>query len=244
MVAAQSSSSPVRIMRIQRPSHATIVAYLALFAALGGSSYAAVDRSGSASDTVTLCSAKSTGAVSLADGGHCSSDQRKVVVSKSSGPATPGLQGVPGDSGAAGGAGPAGAAGTAGTAGAPGATGPTGATGTPDTSDFYTQSQSNSRYAPLADFGSPVAAIQGTSTDSSCVVGEIKLSAGTFPNYWMLANGQALSTTTYSGLYAAIGYNYGGSGATFDLPNLSAVDPKGTGSAGVKYYICSDGSFP
>jgi microcystin-dependent protein len=60
----------------------------------------------------------------------------------------------------------------------------------------------------------------------------------------MLANGEPLSTTTYAGLWDAIGYEYGGSGSTFDLPNLSAADPKGAGSAGVNYYICVGGIFP
>ncbi len=50
-------------------------------------------------------------------------------------------------------AGPRGAAGAPGTAGAPGPAGPTGATGTPDTSNFYTKSQSDGRYAPLGAAG-------------------------------------------------------------------------------------------
>jgi microcystin-dependent protein len=40
------------------------------------------------------------------------------------------------------------------------------------------------------------------------------------PAGWLLCHGQSLSTTTYADLFAAIGYTYGGSGASFDLPDL------------------------
>lgn len=37
---------------------------------------------------------------------------------------------------------------------------------------------------------------------------------------WGLCNGQGLSTATYEDLFALIGYHYGGSGGTFNLPNM------------------------
>jgi microcystin-dependent protein len=39
------------------------------------------------------------------------------------------------------------------------------------------------------------------------------------PDKWLFCQGQSLSTTTYSALFTAIGYTYGGSGATFNLPD-------------------------
>ena len=39
------------------------------------------------------------------------------------------------------------------------------------------------------------------------------------PSKWLLCQGQSLSTTTYSALFTAIGYTYGGSGASFTLPD-------------------------
>jgi hypothetical protein len=57
------------------------------------------------------------------------------------------LRGKRGRSGAAG------ADGTNGTAGPTGPTGPTGATGVPDTSNFYTKSESDSRFAPVSYTG-------------------------------------------------------------------------------------------
>jgi microcystin-dependent protein len=42
----------------------------------------------------------------------------------------------------------------------------------------------------------------------------------TSPAGWLLCQGQSLSTTTYAALFAAIGYLYGGSGATFNVPDL------------------------
>lgn len=40
------------------------------------------------------------------------------------------------------------------------------------------------------------------------------------PSYGLVPNGAALSTTTYAKLFAKYGYKYGGSGGTFNLPNL------------------------
>jgi len=42
-----------------------------------------------------------------------------------------------------------------------------------------------------------------------------------FPTGWAVCNGGALSTTTYASLFAILGYTYGGSGGSFNLPNLS-----------------------
>jgi microcystin-dependent protein len=38
---------------------------------------------------------------------------------------------------------------------------------------------------------------------------------------YLVPSGQAISTSTYSGLFSAYGYTFGGSGSTFRLPNLS-----------------------
>lgn len=42
----------------------------------------------------------------------------------------------------------------------------------------------------------------------------------TAPTGWLLCYGQSLSTTTYADLFGAIGYTYGGSGSSFNLPDL------------------------
>lgn len=39
--------------------------------------------------------------------------------------------------------------------------------------------------------------------------------------YYMECDGRSLSTTTYSALYSVIGYSFGGSGGTFNIPNLT-----------------------
>lgn len=48
--------------------------------------------------------------------------------------------------------------------------------------------------------------------------------SGTLPPYlageWLFCDGSSLSTTTYAGLFQALGYTYGGSGANFSLPDL------------------------
>jgi len=43
---------------------------------------------------------------------------------------------------------------------------------------------------------------------------------GSIPSESLLCNGQAVSTTTYADLFAIIGYTYGGSGSTFNVPDL------------------------
>jgi microcystin-dependent protein len=50
------------------------------------------------------------------------------------------------------------------------------------------------------------------------------------PANWLICNGQSLNTTTYAALFAVLGYAYGGSGANFNLPNLSDRFPIGVGA--------------
>jgi microcystin-dependent protein len=48
----------------------------------------------------------------------------------------------------------------------------------------------------------------------------ITVASSTAPAGHLKANGASLSTTTYAELFAAIGYTFGGSGASFTLPDL------------------------
>ena len=52
---------------------------------------------------------------------------------------------------------------------------------------------------------------------------------GTMPPLWVAADGSALSTTAYPDLFAAIGYTWGGSGGTFNLPDLRSATIVGAG---------------
>ena len=59
----------------------------------------------------------------------------------------------------------------------------------------------------------------------------------TAPFGWLMCDGSSVSTTTYSVLFAAIGYAYGGAGASFNLPDYRGRfarynDNMGTGAAG------------
>lgn len=61
--------------------------------------------------------------------------------------------------------------------------------------------------------------------------GEITMFAGSSaPTGWLICDGSAKDTTTYADLFAVIGYTYGGSGATFNLPNLQGNIPVGLDS--------------
>ena len=48
----------------------------------------------------------------------------------------------------------------------------------------------------------------------------ITIAASTAPAGFLKANGASLSTTTYASLFSTIGYTFGGSGASFTLPDL------------------------
>jgi microcystin-dependent protein len=47
------------------------------------------------------------------------------------------------------------------------------------------------------------------------------------PSGWLFCDGSAKSTATYPDLFAAIGYTYGGAGASFNLPNLNGQFVRG-----------------
>jgi hypothetical protein len=109
-----------------RPSPATIISLVALFVALGGTSYAAI----------ALAPRNSVGSAQVINGSLVKKDlSRKTVAALKGNRGRAGVQGAQGPAGAAGTvgaagpAGPTGAAGATGPAGAAGATGPVGATG-------------------------------------------------------------------------------------------------------------------
>jgi microcystin-dependent protein len=63
----------------------------------------------------------------------------------------------------------------------------------------------------------------------SVPVGTIHMWAtGTAPAGYLLCNGASVSTTTFAALFAVIGYTFGGSGASFLLPNYTNRMPYGT----------------
>lgn len=49
------------------------------------------------------------------------------------------------------------------------------------------------------------------------------------PYGWLMCKGQSLSTQQYPALHALIGYTYGGSGTSFNLPNLTSRITLGVG---------------
>jgi len=47
------------------------------------------------------------------------------------------------------------------------------------------------------------------------------------PAGWLYCNGASISTTTYANLFAVVGYSYGGSGASFSLPDYRGTFLRG-----------------
>lgn len=57
------------------------------------------------------------------------------------------------------------------------------------------------------------------------------------PQGWLFCNGQLLSTSQFAALFSIIGYNYGGSGNSFNLPNIPGKVLVGAGQMqGGGYY--------
>lgn len=52
----------------------------------------------------------------------------------------------------------------------------------------------------------------------------------TAPSGYLMCDGQSLTTAAYPALFQAIGYQYGGSGANFNVPNLQNRVPVGKGT--------------
>ena len=50
------------------------------------------------------------------------------------------------------------------------------------------------------------------------------------PSGWLAADGSSVSTATYAALFAAIGYTYGGSGGSFNLPDMRGIFVRGSGT--------------
>jgi microcystin-dependent protein len=60
-----------------------------------------------------------------------------------------------------------------------------------------------------------------TQINTNTPVGMISIHAGTTaPTGWLLCDGGSYSTTTYANLHSVVGYQFGGSGASFNVPNL------------------------
>ena len=92
----------------------------------------------------------------------------------------------------------------------------------------------------VAASGNNMVAVSGLPSASVIAsIGDVKTTAASaIPAKWYLCDGAAMSTTTYAALFAAIGYTYGGSGGTFNLPNcngraLVGFDNMGGTPAGV-----------
>ena len=151
-----------------------------------------------------------------------------------------GLTGATGPAGSSGAQGPAGATGAtgAGTIGATGPGGPTGATGPLGPSGPAGPVGATGPAGTATGFGTNTNwAVAGRGTE--CTLGEIILTAGSVAN-GTPANGQLLSISQNTALFALLGTTYGGDGqTTFALPDLRSVAPNG-----LTYSICMFGIFP
>jgi hypothetical protein len=244
-----------------RITYANVVATLALFIAVGGSSYAAVQLTAKniAKGAVTAKHVKdrSLTGKDVRDRSLTGKDVRdRSLLARDfrEGQLPSGATGPTGATGPAGATGKDGADGNDGSDGKDGAAGPTGPAGEAGPTgpsgpalDGYTKLESDERYAASTLFGG-ANAVSGIASPgfTDCVIGEVRLYAGSkTPGNTALAAGQLLPINQNTSLFSVLGTRYGGNGvSTFKLPDLRAAAPKGEGSAPVNYFICVEGAFP
>ena len=76
---------------------------------------------------------------------------------------------------------------------------------------------------------------------ATAYIGTITLWSGQnkIPRGWLPCDGRALQMAQYQALASLIYTTFGGSGNTFNLPDLRNNAP-----AGMRYIICLDGDYP
>ena len=174
---------------------------------------------------IYACVNNSSGTIKIiAAGETCANNWTAISWSTEGGaPGPAGATGATGATGLTGATGPAGASGATGPLGPSGPAGPVGATGPAGTATGF---GTNTNWA-----------VAGRGTE--CTLGEIILTAGSVAN-GTPANGQLLSISQNTALFALLGTTYGGDGqTTFALPDLRSVAPNG-----LTYSICMFGIFP
>lgn len=98
------------------------------------------------------------------------------------------------------------------------------------------------RDVPIVEWSSPVY-LAGANINSPAKAGFIQAYAGaTAPAGWMLADGSAISRTTYAQLFANIGttWGVGDNSTTFNLPDLRGIFQKGAGATASNTTIRTD----
>jgi len=88
--------------------------------------------------------------------------------------------------------------------------------------------------------GSPKVQNQNIEYD---IIGEIKIVMNEIPNNYLLCDGSSISTTDYPDLFNLIGYTYGGSGNTFNLPNFESKFPIGANSSNSNFNPTSNFAY-
>ena len=100
---------------------------------------------------------------------------------------------------------------------------------TPAPYALYAPQASNALYAVQAGSATSLSA-QSPQIASLCPSGAVIAFAGASPpTGWLLCNGSSVPTASDPALFAAIGYNYGGSGSQFNLPDMRGRTGIGAG---------------
>ena len=94
--------------------------------------------------------------------------------------------------------------------------------------------------APTAAVGTNTTQVATTAfVQAFGIPGEIKMwPTASAPTGYLLCDGSSVSTTTYAALFAVIGYTFGGSGASFTLPDYRGRMPIGVSGS---YALASTG---
>lgn len=120
-------------------------------------------------------------------------------------------------------------------------TGGSGATIVPGASDVYDLGTVSNPFRNL--YVSNILASTGTKIYGTIIgdifpVGMITAFGGVVaPTGWLLCDGASYSTSTYANLFTAVQYTYGGSGSSFNVPDMTASTTSTNGTTFVNYII-------
>jgi hypothetical protein len=163
------------------PQHSTVVSYLALFVALGGSAYAV--STSTPTGVLKACVANQTGAMRLLRQGSCKHSEHMVKWNI------------------------AGPAGPAGAQGGQGAQGPPGPAGTVDTSNFYTEAESDARYLPIGGTAADSSELGGVAASGYLAAGGTAADSselgGVLASGYLTTDGTAADSSQLGGVAAS-----------------------------------------
>lgn len=101
-------------------------------------------------------------------------------------------------------------------------------TGANDFGIIYGSGAANNSYAYIESIEAYVPTVSNNTNPSGAMV---MFGGSVAPAGYLLCDGASVATATYPNLFAAIGYTFGGAGASFNVPDMRGASPAGAGTS-------------